>query len=287
VIAARRLAPGFARVPGLVPAPARACVLAPAAIALGLTLTLTSALTLVAPPAAAAEDRLVAHAARIRASLVLVWYQSGGSEVFGSGFVISRDGHVLTSRHVVGDRDEVTVTFEEDGTESNRRARVVLVNDEFDFAVIHADDLPLAAATLGASGDVSPGRRIAHYGFPFGRSLDELVVPSLRAGIVSAVRPWRLRRGGDRVKVIQIDTTTSKGDSGSPLFDSETGAVIGVLKGHVKGLDDLRNAGGDVLDETQVIDLRVVQTSGVGIAVPIDPIAAALRAARIPFQTAR
>lgn len=255
--------------------------------ALGLALAAASAATPLARPAAASPDPLIATAARVRPSIVLIWYQIGTSETSGTGFVISSEGHILTSRHVVGDRREVTVTFERDGRERDLSGRVVLTNDDLDFAVVKIAPAGLPPLRFGSSAAVLPGLRVAHYGFPFGSSLDDLVVPSLKSGIVSAIRPWRLSRGGDVVGVIQIDATTSKGESGAPVFLPETGAVVGLLKGHVKGLDDLRNALLGGLEETQVLDLRAVQTSGVGVAVPIEPIRRALEDAKIPFAEAR
>lgn len=252
-------------------------------------LVLCAALILPLAPAAPAQPLrppgpLVRAASRIRPALVVVWHQRGRRETFGSGFVISREGHILTSGHVVEGLDEVTVAYQSGGFEQNVSAEVVFVDPDLDIGVVKVDDLPLDALALGRGEGLLPGTRIAHYGFPFGRSLDNLVIPSLKAGIISATRPWRLRRGGRRVRVIQLDTTSSKGESGSPVFIAKTGEIIGVLKGHVKGFEDMRNAGGSALEESEVMDLRVVQTSGVGIAVPVDAIRESLLGANIPFE---
>lgn len=151
-------------------------------------------------------------------------YQEGT----GSGFVIDRDGHIVTNNHVVADAEEVQVTFY-DGT--SVRASVIGMDPDSDLAVIKvdapADDL--YPVVLGDSDGLQIGQRAIAIGNPYG------LRGTLTSGIVSALgRSLPLGRLSEVLgarftipELIQTDAAINPGNSGGPLLDSR-GQVIGV-----------------------------------------------------------
>ncbi len=154
------------------------------------------------------------------------FYQQGT----GSGFLIDREGHIVTNNHVVADAEEVLVTFH-DGTAV--RAQILGTDPDSDLAVITVD-LPaqlqnISPVELGDSDTVEIGQRAIALGNPFG------LRGTLTTGIVSALgRSLPLGRAsvviGARFSIpelIQTDAAINPGNSGGPLVDSQ-GRVIGV-----------------------------------------------------------
>ena len=137
----------------------------------------------------------------------------------GSGFILSKDGYVVTNHHVVEDAELVTVRL------SDRRefeAEVVGLDPRSDLALlrIDADDLPYL--TLGADDALEVGEWVLAIGSPFG--LDY----SVTAGIVSAKgRSLPTRSRENYVPFIQTDVAINPGNSGGPLFNL-AGEVVGV-----------------------------------------------------------
>lgn len=139
----------------------------------------------------------------------------------GSGFIISRDGVILTNAHVVDDADRVTVTLK-DGRKVDGEVRGT--DEVTDLAVVKINipgDLPMA--TLGDSDDVQVGDWAIAVGNPLG--LDNTVT----LGIVSTLnRPSSLVGIPDkRVEFIQTDAAINPGNSGGPLLNAQ-GEVIGI-----------------------------------------------------------
>ena len=152
------------------------------------------------------------------------FYQQGA----GSGFVIDKEGNIVTNNHVVEDAEELQVTFH-DGTIV--RAEIIGRDPDSDLAVIRVDvsASKLYPVELGDSDALEIGQRAMAVGNPFG--LDG----TLTTGIISGLgRSLPLGRAsaviGGRFsipEIIQTDTAINPGNSGGPLLDSE-GHVIGV-----------------------------------------------------------
>ena len=132
----------------------------------------------------------------------------------GSGFIVSRDGDVLTNAHVVNGADEVFVKLT-DGREF--KARVVGSDKRTDVAVLKIDGRGLPTVTIGDSGRTKAGEWVIAIGSPF--DLDNTVT----AGIVSA----RARETGDFLPLIQTDVPINPGNSGGPLLNLR-GEVVGI-----------------------------------------------------------
>jgi serine protease Do len=157
----------------------------------------------------------------------------------GSGFIIDREGYILTNNHVVADADEIKVTLYD---EKQYDATVIGRDEKTDIALIKLKepkgDLPFAE--LGDSDALEIGEWVLAIGNPFG--LQETVTQ----GIVSA--KWRKIGQGPYDDFIQTDASINPGNSGGPLFN---------LSGKVVGLNTaiFSPSGGNV---------------GIGFAIPIN-----------------
>jgi serine protease Do len=134
----------------------------------------------------------------------------------GSGFVISKDGYILTNNHVVSGADEIIVRM------ADRRefsAELIGTDARSDIALIkiEADDLPVV--TIGSGDALKVGEWVLAIGSPFG--FDH----SVTAGIVSA--KGRSLPSENYVPFIQTDVAINPGNSGGPLFNLD-GEVVGV-----------------------------------------------------------
>ena len=182
--------------------------------------------------ASLADEPFAVAAEIIRPSVVQLNLGSG----LGTGVIINENGTILTAAHVVGDEDEVTVTFF-DG--SSAEGVVVGAHVETDVAVVQVDPegRDLVVARLAAGEDVRVGQIAVAVGSPFG--FDQTVT----AGIVSAVD--RIVNG---VSMVQTDASINPGNSGGPLIN---------LDGEVIGINDL-------------IFTESGSSAGVGFAISID-----------------
>lgn len=139
----------------------------------------------------------------------------------GSGVIVSEDGYILTSYHVVEGVDEIEVLLE-DG-ESPYQARIVGTDLNTDIAVIkiQAEDLP--SITLGNSDNLEVGDVVLAIGNPFA------IGKTVTMGIVSATgRSGRSTwEGGDPGTFIQTDAAINRGNSGGALVDAD-GRLVGI-----------------------------------------------------------
>jgi S1-C subfamily serine protease len=139
----------------------------------------------------------------------------------GSGFVIDREGRILTNYHVIERAESIEVGLSDDQLFP---ARVVGVDPRNDIAVLQIDvpaDL-LAPVEFGDSSTLAVGQRAIAIGNPFGQ-----FGRTLTTGVISALD--RTLEGSGRVisGVIQTDAAINRGNSGGPLLDS-AGRVIGI-----------------------------------------------------------
>jgi len=135
----------------------------------------------------------------------------------GSGFVVTRDGYILTNNHVVENADRLRVAFS-DGR--RYKAEVVGTDPQTDVALIKVDASDLTPVTLGDSEELRVGQWVVAAGNPFG------LESTITAGIVSA--KGRARMGiADYEDFIQTDAAINPGNSGGPLVNLH-GEVIGI-----------------------------------------------------------
>src|SRR5579871_3794799 len=163
----------------------------------------------------------------------------------GSGFVIDKEGHILTNYHVIADARQVEVTMH---NRKKYKATVVGTDPAHDLAVIQIKAPELVPAVLGDSRNLQVGQKVYAIGNPFGLS------GTMTRGIVSSIRPVKEPNGAMIDEAIQTDAAINPGNSGGPLMNWH-GEVIGI--------------------NTMILS-SVGQNSGVGFAIPINTAKAVL-----------
>ncbi|MCA6509135.1 MAG: HhoA/HhoB/HtrA family serine endopeptidase [Pseudanabaena sp.] len=148
----------------------------------------------------------------------------------GSGFIINKEGDIITNAHVVSGADKVTVILK-DGRQIEGK---VLGSDELtDIAVVQVKPDNLPTVSIGSSQNLQPGDWAIAIGNPLG--LDNTVT----AGIISAIGRKSGQIGVDkRVSFIQTDAAINPGNSGGPLLN-QNGEVIGVNTAIIQGAQGL------------------------------------------------
>ena len=137
----------------------------------------------------------------------------------GSGFIVSKDGYLLTNNHVVDGADEIIVSL------SDRReykATLIGSDERSDLALLKIDASNLPVVKVGKSRDLKVGEWVVAIGSPFQLNF------SVTAGIVSA-KGRSIPNGSDSsyVPFIQTDVAINPGNSGGPLFNLD-GKVVGI-----------------------------------------------------------
>lgn len=136
----------------------------------------------------------------------------------GSGFIVSKDGYIVTNHHVIADANKITVTLY-DGKKYN--AELIGSDESNDVAVLKIDAQNLTPVTLGSSAGLEVGEDVVAIGNPLG----ELTF-SLTKGIVSAL-DRSVTIENKNMTLIQTDTAINSGNSGGALFNMY-GEVIGI-----------------------------------------------------------
>jgi len=158
-----------------------------------------------------------------------IFGQPQSSQALGTGFVVDKQGYILTNAHVVDESGQrassVTVVFKKSGNETQRvSGQLVGVDVGSDVAVIKVDPakVDLNPLPLGDSDKVQVGEPVVAIGNPLGYDF------SITAGIVSATgRSLQAPNGQTIPNGIQTDAAINKGNSGGPLIDN-AGKVIGI-----------------------------------------------------------
>ncbi len=163
----------------------------------------------------------------------------------GSGFIIDKEGHILTNYHVVADARQVEVTLH---NHKKYRATIVGMDRPHDLAVIQIKAQDLTPAVLGDSRNLQVGQKVYAIGNPFGLS------GTMTRGIVSSIRSVREPDGMTIDEAIQTDAAINPGNSGGPLMNWH-GEVIGI---------------------NTMIASSVGQSAGIGFAIPINTAKAVL-----------
>src|SRR5581483_8571360 len=173
------------------------------------------------------------------------FYGAVPQEGQGSGFIIDKEGHILTNYHVIADARQIDVTLH-----NRKRYRATLVGRDpsHDLAVIQISAPDLSPAVLGDSRNLQVGQKVYAIGTPFGLS------GTLTTGIVSSIRPVREPDGMVIDEAIQTDAAINPGNSGGPLMNWR-GEVIGI--------------------NTMILS-SVGQSAGIGFAIPINTAKAVL-----------
>jgi S1-C subfamily serine protease len=163
----------------------------------------------------------------------------------GSGFIIDKDGHILTNHHVIADARQVEVTLH---NRKKYRAEIVGSDRSHDLAIVQIKAPDLQPMTLGDSTHLQVGQKVYAIGNPFGLS------GTLTRGIVSSIRSVQEPDGVAIDEAIQTDAAINPGNSGGPLLNWH-GEVIGI---------------------NTMIASNSGQSAGIGFAIPINTAKAVL-----------
>jgi S1-C subfamily serine protease len=163
----------------------------------------------------------------------------------GSGFIIDKEGHVLTNYHVIAEARQVEVTLH---NRRKYRATVVGTDRSHDLAVIQIKGPGLTPMVLGDSRNLQVGQKVYAIGNPFGLS------GTMTRGIISSIRPVQEPDGMQIDEAIQTDAAINPGNSGGPLLNWH-GEVIGI---------------------NTLIASSVGQSAGIGFAIPVNTAKAVL-----------
>ena len=179
----------------------------------------------------------------VSTGVVLINAGTDQGDALGTGFLINRDGIVLTNAHVVSGASDVSVTFEDHSPE---KADVLGVDEAIDLAVLRvkvpASGTPLP---LGRSSGLTVGDPVVAVGNPFG------LEGTATTGIVSGLKRDITSPNDSPIQnAIQTDAAINPGNSGGPLLDAQ-GRVIGINS-------QIASQGGG--------------NDGVGFALPIDTV---------------
>ena len=158
----------------------------------------------------------------------------------GSGFVIDKDGHILTNYHVIANARQVEVTLH---NRKKYKATIVGTDKSHDLAIVQIKAPDLLPMTLGDSTNLQVGQKVYAIGNPFG------LAGTLTRGIVSSIRQVQEPDGLVIDEAIQTDAAINPGNSGGPLLNWH-GEVIGI--------------------NTMIASNGVEQSAGIGFAIPIN-----------------
>jgi S1-C subfamily serine protease len=158
----------------------------------------------------------------------------------GSGFVLTKEGLILTNNHVIGNAQRLEVMLSD---KHKYKARVLALDKNHDLALIKIDAPNLTPVTLSDSRSLVVGQRVYAIGNPFGLN------GTMTRGIISAIRSIRSPNGAPIEDAIQTDAAVNPGNSGGPLLNSR-GEVIGIT--------------------TMIASNGADQSSGIGFAIPIN-----------------
>lgn len=188
--------------------------------------------------------------ARIKPSILAVGTfqrtRSPPAMFHGTGFVVADGRHLLTCAHVLPksldeERSETLAVFlRVQGQERLRRAKIIATDPVHDLALLKISGNPLPALKLGDSAEVREGETYGFTGFPIGMVLG--LYPVTHLGLIASITPIAtpllrvdrldpklLPRLNQPFPVFQLDAVAYPGNSGSPLYHPETGAVVGII----------------------------------------------------------
>ncbi|HEY4358670.1 MAG TPA: trypsin-like peptidase domain-containing protein [Acidobacteriaceae bacterium] len=171
------------------------------------------------------------------------FYRPIPQQGLGSGFILDKQGHILTNFHVIDGAQLVEVTL---SNKKKYKAQLVGSDRIHDIALLQISDAPdLTPATLADSNALMVGQKVYAVGNPFGFS------GTMTRGIISALRSVQLPNGNKIDNAIQTDASVNPGNSGGPLLNSR-GDVIGITT----MIASNPNGGAE-------------QSAGIGFAIPI------------------
>ena len=164
----------------------------------------------------------------------------------GSGFILDKEGLILTNDHVIDNAQRIEVTLSD---KHKYKADLIAVDKNHDLALLRIKAPGLVPAVLADSSGLVVGQRVYAIGNPFGLN------GTMTRGIISSIRSIRGPNNNPIEDAIQTDAAVNPGNSGGPLLNSR-GEVIGIT--------------------TLIASNGAEQSSGIGFAIPVNTAKAVL-----------
>ena len=168
------------------------------------------------------------------------------AQFMGTGFVIGNGRFVISNHHVIPDLIDITkketlAVFSGRGENAKAHpAKIIKADPDHDLVLLEISNGSLPTMTLAPKTMIREGEAVAFTGFPIGMVLG--LYPITHRGIISSITPIvipsnnsksltakQIQRMRNRFEVYQLDGTAYPGNSGSPVYDMQSGKVIGVL----------------------------------------------------------
>lgn len=165
---------------------------------------------------------------------------------YGTGFILTEDGYVVTNYHVVEGATKLTVTTNRG---ENYTAELCGYDSSNDLAVLKVEAQGLKAAAIGSSDDLIVGDQVAVVGNPLGD-----LTATLTVGYISG-KDRVVSTDGSQINMLQTDAAVNSGNSGGPVFNMN-GEVVGIITAKYSGT----SGSGATIE-------------GIGFAIPIDDVA--------------
>lgn len=174
-----------------------------------------------------------------------VYGQVSETASFGSGFIVTESGYVVTNYHVVKDATTLTVLTSDS---KEYPAKLIGFDSNNDLAVLKIEGDNLQPVRLGSSDALAVGDQVVAIGNPLGE-----LTSTLTAGYISA-KDRGVSTGGAAINMLQTDAAINSGNSGGPLFNMH-GEVVGITTAKYSGA----TSSGAYIE-------------GIGFAIPIDDV---------------
>lgn len=197
-----------------------------------------------------AEPFFADTVAKVKPSIVAVGTfmssRSPRAVFLGTGFAVATGNIIITNEHVIPSqmdskyREQLAVFYHKDDEDKMIIVKEVVLDKEHDLAVLKLTEGILPPLKLGNVSTVREGQLFAFTGYPIGMVLG--LYPVTHRGMISAISPIvipllrstqlnpnLLRRLQEPYEVFQLDATAYPGNSGSPLYDPDSGEVVGII----------------------------------------------------------
>src|ERR1035441_5224803 len=167
-------------------------------------------------------------AKKVSPSVLVIQGKTDSGDVLGSGFIVSKDGKIVTNLHVITDMKTASIHLANGKTFDS--VSVLAIDERRDLAIVKIVGVDLPVLELGNSDALTIGEPLVILGSP--RGLEGTVT----AGILSSVR-----NSGEGFKVLQTDAAVNPGNSGGPLLNNK-GQAIGVVSFKMRSAEGLNFA---------------------------------------------
>ena len=173
-----------------------------------------------------------------------IFLQDGASNLgLGTGFIVSKDGYIVTNQHVSGEKNSTCYVTLENG--KNYKASVVWSDTDLDLSIIKINVNNLEYLDLGDSDKIKVAEQVYAIGNPIGFEFQRTVTSGIISGLNRTIKIEEDNKTSYMEDLIQTDATINQGNSGGPLINAN-GEIIGINT------------------------VKITSAEGIGFAVPID-----------------